>query len=78
MTNGFVGELMIFTSLYRLDVLQLLIAGSGIILGAVYMLTSYQKIMLGPDTDTTLTDITNSDKTLLYCIACIVIITGLY
>ncbi len=78
LTNGFVGEFMIFTSLYRLDVFAALIAGSGIILGAVYMLTSYQKIMLGPDTVTTLSDITNSDKTLLYCIACIVIITGLY
>ncbi|HLO53089.1 MAG TPA: NADH-quinone oxidoreductase subunit M [Saprospiraceae bacterium] len=78
MTNGFIGEFMILTSLYQYDVILALLAGSGVILGAVYMLRSYKTIMLGPDHSTVQTDISGTDKYLLYSIAFVILFTGIF
>jgi NADH-quinone oxidoreductase subunit M len=47
-TNGFPGEFLLLLGLFRFNVLIAAIAGTTIILGAVYMLRVYQKVMLGP------------------------------
>lgn len=47
LTNAFPGELLIFNAVFQYDQLLCLVAASGVVLGAVYMLTSYQKIVLG-------------------------------
>ena len=78
MTNGFIGEFMILTSLYQYNLIAAILAGSGVILSAVYMLNSYKKIMLGPDHFTSLPEIDGTDKYLLYSIAFIIIFTGLF
>jgi NADH-quinone oxidoreductase subunit M len=51
LTNGFVGEFMLFTGLFQspspYHVVYMVIAGLGIILGAVYTLTMVQKVAYG-------------------------------
>jgi NADH-quinone oxidoreductase subunit M len=47
-TNGFVGEFMVLVSSYRVDSGATILAASGMVLGAVYMLNLYQKTMFGP------------------------------
>ena len=69
---------MILTSLYQYDVILALLAGSGVILGAVYMLRSYKTIMLGPDHPIVQTDIIGTDKYLLYSIAFVILFTGIF
>jgi NADH-quinone oxidoreductase subunit M len=49
LTNGFIGEFLLISGIYQsaLGGWMAAVAGLTIILGAVYMLTSYQKICLG-------------------------------
>ena len=47
MTSGFVGEFLLFVGVFKYNVWVAGLAGLTIILGAVYMLNSFQKIMLG-------------------------------
>jgi NADH-quinone oxidoreductase subunit M len=47
LTNGFVGEFMLLFGVYQYNTWLAVFAGLTIILGAVYMLRMYQKIMLG-------------------------------
>lgn len=47
LTSGFVGEFLLFVSLYGREPILAAIAGLTIILGAIYMLNSFQKSMLG-------------------------------
>jgi NADH-quinone oxidoreductase subunit M len=47
-TNGFPGEFLLLLGLFRFNPWIATIAGTTIILGAVYMLRVYQKVMLGP------------------------------
>ncbi len=47
LTNGFVGEFMLIAGIYQYGSLTAAFAGLTIILGAVYMLNAYRKMMLG-------------------------------
>ena len=47
LTNGFIGEFLLLMSLYQYLPWVAAVAGLTIILGAVYMLSAYQKICLG-------------------------------
>ncbi len=47
LTNGFVGEFLLLGAIYQRHAWMTAAAGLSVILGAVYMLNSYQKIMLG-------------------------------
>lgn len=78
-TNGFVGEFLILNSLFQFNLLATILAGSGVILGAVYMLNLYKKVMLGPQTyHHNNRDIRDTNLVLFYCIAFVVIFTGLF
>ena len=46
--NGFVGEFMILIGAFQYAPIPTAIAGTGVILGAVYMLWCYQRMMFGP------------------------------
>ncbi|MBI5368047.1 MAG: NADH-quinone oxidoreductase subunit M [Planctomycetes bacterium] len=46
--NGFVGEFLILAGAFKADKLYAVLATGGVVLGAVYMLGLYQKMMLGP------------------------------
>jgi NADH-quinone oxidoreductase subunit M len=47
LTNGFVGEFLLINGIYQYGTITAAFAGLTIILGAVYMLRSYQSVMLG-------------------------------
>ncbi|HXH18845.1 MAG TPA: NADH-quinone oxidoreductase subunit M [Chitinophagales bacterium] len=67
LTNGFVGEFLLFLGLYQYNVWFTAVAGLGIILGAVYMLRSYQRVMLGEANSLTseFTDMLMSEKVVM-------------
>jgi NADH-quinone oxidoreductase subunit M len=46
-TNAFIGEFMLLYSMYEYNTILSIFAGLTIILGAVYMLRMYQRVMLG-------------------------------
>lgn len=46
--NGFIGEFMILVGAFEVKWWWALLAGTGIILGAAYMLWLYQRVMFGP------------------------------
>lgn len=79
LTNGFIGEFMILTALFQADVVALVLASLSIVLGAVYMLMTYRKVMLGPDnTSGFFTDLQSNDKFLFWSIAFVIIFMGIY
>lgn len=80
LTNGFVGEFLLLTGLYQYNAMLALLAGLSVILGAVYMLRSYQAIMLGEarSINQQFTSLALEEKTVLAIVAMIIIITGVY
>lgn len=47
-TNGFVGEFTILLGAFQTTPVMSILSGVGVVLGAVYALGAYQKVMLGP------------------------------
>lgn len=47
-TNGFIGEFLILLGVYQVKKVFAIIAGTGVIFGAVYMLWMFQRVMFGP------------------------------
>ncbi len=80
LTNGFVGEFLLLNGLYQFNAWATAFAGLSIILGAVYMLRSYQAIMLGETNAVTssFTTLSGNEKTVLLIIAAVVIVFGVY
>lgn len=80
LTNGFVGEFLLLNGVFQFNGVTGAFAGLTIILGAVYMLRGYQKIMLGESTEASgkFTRLYLSEKIVLITVAGIVIITGIF
>ena len=86
LTSGFVGEFLIFVGLFKYSMsemggmLMIAIAALSIILGAAYMLSSYQKIMLGSINTVTsgFKDLVLSEKAVLVPIVVVIIWMGVY
>ncbi len=80
LTNAFPGEFMLLSAVYQLNGWLCLLAGSGVILGAVYMFTSYQKVMLGETNSKTngFTEIDRQDKWVLIPIVILIFVFGLF
>ena len=80
LTNAFPGEFMLLNSVYAVNPWICLFAGSGVILGAVYMFTSYKKVMLGELNNKTnsFTEIDSLDKWVLIPIVILIFVFGLY
>jgi NADH-quinone oxidoreductase subunit M len=79
-TSGFVGEFLLLIGLYQADAIWTAVAGLTVVLGAVYMLRSYQTMMLG-DANATSTKFyapTRHESTVLICIVILVIALGVY
>lgn len=47
-TNGFIGEILILLGVFKASAAAAVLAASGVVLGAVYMLRMYQRVLLGP------------------------------
>lgn len=80
LTNGFVGEFLLITGVYGYNAWMAAFAGLSVILGAVYMLRSYQGIMLGETNDLTakFTSLSMSDKAVLIIVCAAIIALGVY
>ncbi|MBS1636245.1 MAG: NADH-quinone oxidoreductase subunit M [Bacteroidetes bacterium] len=80
LTNGFVGEFLLINGVYQYGAWVAAIAGLTVILGAVYMLRSYQGIMLGERKDSAVAfgPLATSDKAVLIIVCMAVIAFGVY
>ena len=80
-TNGFVGEFLILLGAFRSNILYALLATTGVILGAVYMLWMFQRVMFGQITQEAnriLADLTKREISILCVIVFFVFLMGLY
>jgi NADH-quinone oxidoreductase subunit M len=80
LTNGFVGEFLLINGVYQYGAWVAAFAGLTVILGAVYMLRSYQAIMLGEKRDSAIAfgSLVSTDKWVLYIICFAIIAFGVY
>ncbi len=80
LTSGFVGEFLLINSLVQYQIWIGAVAGLTIILGAVYMLRTFQKSMSGEPNSVTalLTDLNYHERLVLYPVVLLIIIIGVY
>ena len=81
LTIGFVGEFLSLIGFYSVSPIMTAFAGTGIIIGAVYMLSLYKKSFFGPVTNPnnkTLTDLTAQELTALLSLVVLVVLLGVY
>lgn len=82
LTNGFVGEFLlflgIFNSAYECKIWYMAIAGLGIILGAIYMLNMVQNVAYGDKKDVAVADLSWNEQLSLYLIIIVIIVLGVY
>lgn len=80
LTNGFIGEFLLINGVYQYSAGIAAFAGLSVILGAVYMLRSYQKIMLGekPNNSVEFGSLAMSDKIVLIIVCAVIIAFGVY
>jgi NADH-quinone oxidoreductase subunit M len=80
LTSGFVGEFLLISSVFSYNTWLGALAGTTIILGAVYMLRSYQSSMSGEVNDTTrgFGDLTMNEKLILVPMVIMVIVMGVF
>ncbi len=81
LTIGFIGEYLSLAGFFKISPIMTLLAGTSIILGAVYMLSLYKKTFFGPVTNEknkTLTDLNSKELMGLVPLVAIVIWLGVY
>ncbi len=78
LTDGFVGEFLLINSIYMFNPIMAVLGGLTIILGAVYMLRMYQRVVLGePSVETeNFFDLTLNEKAVLIPLLIMVILIG--
>ena len=80
-TNGFVGEFLILLGAFKANKLFGVLATTGVVLGAVYMLWMFQRVMFGvitKDENKTLKDLGGREITILVAIVFFIILMGVY
>jgi len=81
LTIGFVGEFLVLLGFYHVSTLGTILAGTTIIIGAVYMLVLYKRSFFGPMTNEKNRDLEDLDKrelTALIPLVMIVVWLGVY
>lgn len=80
MTNAFVGELLLLNGVYQYNAVLAAVCGLTVILGAVYMLRAYQRVMLGEPHPRSVefTGLSASEKIVLVTVAALIIVAGIY
>ena len=79
--NGFVGEFLILLGTFKANTLAGVIAVSGVVLGAVYMLWMFQRVIFGPLTNAanqTLRDLNRREILIFVPILVLMLFMGLY
>ena len=80
-TNGFVGEFLILLGTFKSNAVYAIIAASGVILAACYMLWMYQRVIFGKVTNPEnqkLTDLTPREKLILVPLVILIFWIGIY
>lgn len=80
LTSGFVGEFMLFVGIFNFNHWLAAVAGLSIIFGAVYMLMSFQKAVLGKESSHTydFLDLSGREKAVFIPIVILIFWIGLY
>lgn len=80
LTSGFIGEFLLITSIFQWNAVWGFIAGLGIILGAAYMLRSFQKTMLGERNNQSkgFADLNAQERIILFALAFLVLVLGIF
>jgi NADH-quinone oxidoreductase subunit M len=81
LTIGFVGEFLVLLGFYQISPVMTVLAGTSIIIGAIYMLTVYKKSFFGPVTkeeNKKLSDLTPKETWSLVPLVAIVVWLGVY
>lgn len=80
LTGGFIGEFLLFVGIFQYHAIIAGVAGLTIILGAAYMLNSFQKVMLGDTNSATseFQDLVLSEKMVLIPIILLILFIGIY
>jgi len=79
--NGFVGEFLILVGTFRVNLLYAVLATSGVILAAVYMLWMFQRVMFGAVTreeNRRLADLTPREIACLVPVVLLIVWIGIY
>jgi NADH-quinone oxidoreductase subunit M len=79
--NGFVGEFLILLGTFQANTLAAVVAVSGVILGAVYMLRMYQRVIFGPLTNpenAKMTDLSRREIAIFVPLIALMLFMGLY
>jgi NADH-quinone oxidoreductase subunit M len=79
--NGFVGEFLILLGTFKANTMAGVIAVSGVVLGAVYMLWMYQRVIFGPltnDENKKLTDLSRREVAIFAPLLAMMLFMGLY
>ncbi len=79
--NGFVGEFLVLVGSYLTLPALTIVAASGVVLAAIYMLWAYQRVFTGVpvhEENRSLTDLTPREIGLLAPLAALVLVIGLY
>jgi NADH-quinone oxidoreductase subunit M len=79
--NGFVGEFLILLGTYLSKSLAAEIAVAGLILGALYMLYAYERVMFGPITkavNKTIADLSAREIAVMAPLVALMLVMGLY
>jgi NADH-quinone oxidoreductase subunit M len=77
-TSGFVGEFLLLKGLFTFDCLIGIVAGSTLILGAVYTFRAYQLSMYGPVKTSGFADLSMSELVVFAVIIIAVVLLGVY
>ena len=80
-TNGFIGEILILIGVFKTSAPAAVLAATGIILGAVYMLWMYQRVVFGNvkhDENKTLRDLNKREVLTLLPIIILIVWIGVY
>jgi NADH-quinone oxidoreductase subunit M len=80
LTNGFIGEFLLLYGIYEYNTWLSVFAGMTVILGAVYMLRMYKKVMLGNAGPRVLEfrDLYWNEKTALFALVILIVFMGIY
>lgn len=80
LTNSFVGEFLILMGVFQSNAVLAIVAGLTVILGAVYMLKMYQKVMYGASNTVTegFADLTTNEILLFVPIIISIFLVGIY
>jgi NADH-quinone oxidoreductase subunit M len=80
LTAGFVGEFLIITGLFQQSVWFAVFGGITMVLGAIYMLYAYQRVMLGEHRPGlgNITDLSRIDYIVLIPLITIILVLGIY